>query len=104
MSVDVKMAKDRYVSFKDIDCYKYAVEVLDALHELFIKEPESKNAFWDRFLENIDPNYKEVHEKEGCKDILYQVCSNVFYISDLFDEYEFEKGVDLLSRIELECC
>jgi len=99
-----KMQRDRYVTFENIDCYKNAVEVLDAMHELFTQIPEAKNELWERFLENIAPNYYEVHEKEGCKDILYQVCSNVFYISDLFEEYEFEKGIELLERAEMECC
>lgn len=109
VNVDVSMGKceeirDRYVTFENIDCYRNAVAVLDAMHELFALHPKAKNGLWNKFLENIDPNYQEVYEKEGCKDILYQVCSNVFYISDLFEEYDFEKGIKLLEQAELECC
>lgn len=96
--------KDRYVSFENIDCYKNAVAVLEAMNELFALEPESKNEFWVNFQEQIPENFTEEYVKEGCKDILYVICSNVFYISDLFEEYDFEKGIALLDRAELECC
>lgn len=98
------MSRDRYVTFENIDCYRNAVEVLDAMHELFTKNTEAKNEFWERFLDNIDSNYHEVYSKAECKDILYHVCSNVFYISDLFEEYKFEKGIELLEIAEMECC
>lgn len=96
--------KDRYVTFENIDCYKDAANVLDAMNELFLLKPESKNEFWVRFERQIPQNYKEVLAKENERDILYHICSNVFYIYDLFDEYEFEKGVELLNTIELDCC
>lgn len=96
--------KDRYVSFENIDCYKNVVEVLNSMEELFLLHPESKNKFWESFFEKIPENYGEEYIKEGHKDILYLVCSNVFYISDLFEEFDFEKGIILLDRAELECC
>ncbi|MDD5359245.1 MAG: N(2)-fixation sustaining protein CowN [Sulfurovaceae bacterium] len=98
------MSRDRYVTFENIDCYHNAVEVLDAMHELFTKNTKAKNEFWEIFLDNIDPDYHEVYAKNGRKDILYHVCSNVFYISDLFEEYNFEKGIKLLEIAEMECC
>ena len=96
--------RDRYVTFENIDCYENAVFVLDVMNELFKEVPEAKNELWERFMSQIPENYKEVYVKEGCKDILYQVCSNVFYISDLFEEHDFEKGMEFLDRAELECC
>lgn len=96
--------RDRYISFENIDCYKNAVEVLDAMDELFLLKPESKNEFWISFLEKIPENYSKEYVKDGCKDILYLVCSNVFYISDLFEEFDFDKGIKLLDIAELECC
>lgn len=95
---------DRYVTFENIDCYKRAVEVLDAMKELFALEPQSKNEFWVRFEEQLPLDYHNEYTKEGWKDILYLVCSNVFYISDLFEEYDFEKGIAFLDKAELECC
>lgn len=95
---------DRYITFENIDCYKRAVEVLDAMKELFVIEPESKNELWIKFEEQLPDDYHNEYTKEGCKDILYLVCSNVFYISDLFEEFDFDKGITLLERAELECC
>ena len=96
--------RDRYVTFSNIDCYQNAVDVLDALGKLLKIKPEAHNSFWDRFYEHIPENYAECYEKEGYKDILYYVCSNVFYISDLFEEYDFDEGIEVMDRAELECC
>lgn len=96
--------KDRYISFSNIDCYDNASLVLDAMVELFELEPKSYNDFWKRFMDTIPENYKEEFAKGDNKDTLYQVCSNVFYIFDLFEEYDFEKGVQMMDQCELECC
>lgn len=96
--------RDRYITFKNIDCYKNARDVLDAMYELFTLYPESKNRLWQRFEKELPEDYHKQLAREESKDILYLVCSNVFYIYELFDEYEFEKGVELLEKAELECC
>lgn len=96
--------RDRYITFENIDCYKNAVDVLDSMFELFKNVPQAKNDFWTKFETELPQEYHENYIKEGCKDILYLVCSNVFYISDLFEEYNFSKGIELLDRAELECC
>lgn len=99
-----KSIEERYTSFKNIDCYKNTSLVLDAMNELFEQEPSSKNPFWENFMDKIPENYHEVFTKDKNKDILYQVCANVFYIFDLFEEFDFEKGVTLMDKCELECC
>lgn len=96
--------KDRYVTYENIDCYKNAIVLLDALYELFSTKPESKNAYWVNFEEKLPQDYTTQQAKEGEKDILYLVCSNTFYMSDLFEEYDFTKGIELLDQAELECC
>ncbi|UFH58488.1 N(2)-fixation sustaining protein CowN [Sulfurovum mangrovi] len=96
--------RDRYVTFQNIDCYENASMVLDAMKELFTLEPKSKNGFWVNFMEKIPENYKEVYAKDKHRDTLYQVCSNVFYIFDLFEAYDFEKGIELMDQCEYECC
>ena len=96
--------RDRYVSFKNIDCYENASMILDAMCKLFESEPKSKNEFWTRFMEMIPENYREVFSAREHKDTLYQVCSNLFYIYDLFEEYDFEEGITAMELCELECC
>jgi len=96
--------RDRYVSFANIDCYENATEVLDALYELFTLHPEAKNELWVRFETLIPRDYKAVFAKHDSKDILYHICSHVFYLSALFETYDFEKGIALMEKAELECC
>ncbi|NWF65946.1 MAG: N(2)-fixation sustaining protein CowN [Campylobacterales bacterium] len=98
------LKKDRYITFQNIDCYQNAVDVLDCMYELFKLKPNLKNGFWIKFCEQLPINYKEEFSKDGNRDILYLVCSNVFYLSDLFEENEFQKGIDVLKNAELECC
>ena len=96
--------RDRYVSFHNIDCYENAVFVLDAMYELFALYPEAKNELWVRFETLIPKDYKAEFAKKDSKDILYHICSHVFYLSALFEEYDFEKGIALMEQAELECC
>lgn len=96
--------KDRYITFDNIDCYDNAKSVLDAMYELFALHPEAKNAFWERFESKLPENYAETPVDEAGRDTLYQVCSNVFYIEELFDEFDFEKGQAFLKTAEFDCC
>jgi hypothetical protein len=100
----MELERDRYVSFSNIDCYENAALVLEAMEELFAQKPESKNDFWKEFMNRIPADYFKTFAKGDNKDTLYEVCSNVFYIFDLFDDYEFEKGNELMDRCEIECC
>ena len=96
--------KDRYVTFVNIDCYENAKAVLDAMYELFTLYPQAKNPFWERFETRLPDDWANSPIDEGGKDTLYQVCSNVFYFEELFDEYDFDKGLRLLSTAEYDCC
>jgi len=96
--------KDRYITFNNIDCYENTALVLDAMNELFALKPESKNKLWVAFMDKIPQNYRVTFKKDEGHDTLYLVCANVFYISDLFEENDFEKGMELLDQVELECC
>ena len=98
------LLKDRYVTFNNIDCYENAALVLDSMNELFDLKPESKDKFWIIFMDKVPKNYREVFKKDDGHDTLYLVCANVFYISDLFYNFDFEKGLGLLDQVELECC
>ena len=95
---------DRYVTFENIDCYNNAKLVLDAMYELFELESEAKNEFWERFETKLPDDYATTPVDELGRDTLYVVCSNVFYIEELFEKYEFEKGMSLLDTTEFDCC
>lgn len=96
--------KDRYITFENIDCYENAKSVLDAIYELFSEYPESNNKFWERFSAKLPHDYANNPVDDIGRDILYEVCSNVFYIEELFEKYEFSKGLELLNCAEFDCC
>lgn len=96
--------KDRYISFENIDCYEDAKSVLDAMHKLFAQNPEAYDKFWERFKSKLPKDYTNNPIDELGRDILYEVCSNVFYIEELFEKYNFEEGMKLLQCAEFDCC
>lgn len=91
---------DRYISFEGIDCYQNARDVVTEILAL-TGEEEASDAFWERFKGLIPESYYRDTPDEA---LLYLVCSNVFYIEELFEEKEHEKGFALMRKCELECC
>lgn len=91
---------DRYVSFKGIDCDGNAVELIAAIRR-HIDDPARTNAFWDRFKERL-AQADSVHARTA--DGLCLLCSHVYYIEELFEEYEDVEGLALLRKLEDECC
>ncbi|MFA6195629.1 MAG: N(2)-fixation sustaining protein CowN [Sulfurimonas sp.] len=96
--------KDRYITFENIDCYENAKSVLDAMYELFAQHPTAHNKFWERFESKLPKDYANNHTDDLGRDILYEVCSNVFYIEELFEKQNFTKGIELLKCAEFDCC
>jgi N(2)-fixation sustaining protein CowN len=91
---------DRYVSFKGIDCDGNARQIIARLNG-HIDDPAKTNAFWERFREKLavadDPLARQA-------DGLCLLCSNIYYIADLFEEHGDEAGLAMLRRLEDECC
>ncbi len=98
------LTKDRYITFENIDCYENAKSVLDAMYELFEQNPAAQDKFWKRFESKLPEDYANNHVDDLGRDILYEVCSNVFYIEELFEKHDFTKGMDLLKCAEFDCC
>lgn len=95
---------ERYVSFEKIDCFENACSVID--HMLRVLEDEANmNLYWKKVVPMIPPAYhtRNAHDDES-EALLYLVCSNVFYIEELFEKAEDERGVAALRKCELECC
>lgn len=95
------MSLERYVSFENIDCFENACLVLDAFFALLDQTPKANNGFWEKFKSKIPANY---HSRTPDEDVLYLVCSNVFYLEELFENYDFAQGINALNKAELECC
>ena len=95
---------ESYVSFKDIDCFENACEVVDHLLRI-CKIPEYNNAYWDKFITKIPPAYYSRNEKDDPTEaLLYLVCSNAFYIIELFEEADDDDAIHALEKCEQECC
>lgn len=99
-AVDMTDQPDRYVSFKGIDCEGNSRRIIERLYS-HIDDPAKTNAFWERFKQKLavadDPTKRQA-------DGLCLLCSNVYYIADLFEEYEDEDGLAMLRQLEDECC
>ncbi len=93
-------ATDRYVTFKGIDCEGNANLVIDRVL-MHINDPDKTNAFWERF-KGLLSEAKNVGARKA--DELCLLCGHVYYISDLFEEYDDEEGLELLHKLEVECC
>ena len=91
---------DRYVSFMNIDCYQHATEVIDAIIEVTADE-QYNNRFWDAFKAKIPQSY---YEKQSDEKVLYDVCSSVFYIEELFEASHHTIGLELMKNCEYQCC
>jgi hypothetical protein len=95
---------ERYVSFENIDCFENACLVIDALLRV-LENAEHVNLYWKKIVPTIPRAYYDRDEKSDEKEaVLYLVCSNVFYLEELFENAEDEEGKHALRRCELECC
>lgn len=95
---------ERYVSFTNIDCFENACLVIDCLVRV-VDAADHVNLYWKKIIPTIPQAYHdrdpEADEREA---LLYFVCSNVFYLEELFESEEDEAGLNALQRCELECC
>lgn len=91
---------DRYVTFMNIDCYKHASDVIDAILEV-TKEENYSNRYWEIFKQNIPQSY---FMQKSDEKVLYYVCSTVFYIEELFEKSDYTVGIELLKNCEYQCC
>jgi len=88
---------DRYVSFIGLDCDAKAAQLM-ALIRRHIDSPERSNAFWEYFK-------KKAAGGSGPRpDALFLIHSNLNQIRELFETYADTEALDLLERIEEECC
>lgn len=91
---------DRYKTFINIDCFYLACDVFDKLFELTSDETKS-NRYFERLKEQLPQNY---FERIPDEQVLYLVCSNVFYFEELFEKWDFYEGLEALRRCEFDCC
>jgi hypothetical protein len=93
---------ESYESFENIDCFENACNVVDSMLKLLKND---NNPYWEKFITKIPKAYYSRNIKDDPKEeLLYLVCSNAFYIIDLFEHREDEDAVYFLEKCEQECC
>ena len=88
---------DRYVSFIGLDCDAKAREMMSHVRR-YIDDPQHTNAFWEYFKK------KAAGGSGPAPDDLFLIHSNLNQIRELFELHEDETALNLLDRIEQECC
>lgn len=90
----------RYLTFKGIDCEGNAERLIERIF-MHIDDPNKTNAFWEKFRAEVMAS-KNLHERKF--DGLCLLCARVGIIAELFEEYDDEDGLAMLSQLEDECC
>lgn len=95
---------ERYTSFENIDCFNNACNTIGHMLRI-VENSKMMNAYWEKYIPEIPQSY--YHPNDGKfqrEDVLYFVCSKVFYFEELFENAEDEAGLASLNVCELECC
>jgi hypothetical protein len=88
---------DRYISFEGIDCDGNADRVMACIERL-LEQPDCGNAFWDYFMN------KRTGGSGPRPDNLFLIHSNINQVRELFESCRDEEALDLLFKLEEECC
>jgi hypothetical protein len=91
------MTTDRYISFEGIDCDENAERLMTCI-ERQIELPERSNAFWDYFMK------KRAGGSGPKPDALFLIHSNINQVRELFETWQDEEAMELLLKLEEECC
>ena len=96
---------ERYTSFENIDCFDNACKVIDNLLRV-LEDATLYNAYWEKYVPLIPKSYYEptTSTLKAKEDLLYFVCSKLFFIDELFDEAEDEVASHSMKLCEVECC
>lgn len=95
---------ESYTSFKNINCFENACAVVDNLLRV-LKETDTSNAFWDKFISLIPEAYYSRDPKLDSREVLlYIVCKNAPFIMDFFEETGDEVAIHAMTKCEQECC
>ena len=88
---------DRYVSFDNIACPGHALRLMAMIHR-HIEQPERNNAFWDYFRQKASGG------SGPAPDDLFLIHCHLNQIRELFEAWDDDEALQLLDKIEVECC
>jgi len=93
------ISPDRYISFRGIDFEGNMAEVLTHLYR-HIDDPAKNNALWDRFRQRLALAESSA---TATTDKLLLLHSHVYYMVELFEEYDDDVALEALQKLEEEC-
>ncbi|MDP1633153.1 MAG: N(2)-fixation sustaining protein CowN [Gallionellaceae bacterium] len=88
---------DRYVSFSGIDCDGNARRVMEFIERNLAASAQG-NPFWEYFMGKRKP------PSGPAPDDLFLVHCNINQIREFFEECADAEAIELLLRLEEECC
>jgi hypothetical protein len=92
-----KKSNDRYVSFKGIDCDGNAHRIMEHVFR-HLAIPERRNEFWEYFSK------KRAGGSVQIPNDLFLIHSYINQVRELFETWEDNEALKLLSQLEDECC
>lgn len=94
---------DRYISYVNIDCEGNSKKLMTLL--LWnIDDPTKSNLFWDKFKEKLALVGKSQEHNGRCIDELFLIHTYINNLYEIFEQFEDYAALDLLDKIERECC
>lgn len=94
---------DRYVTYKDIDCEGNSKKLITMLLQ-HIDDPDKTNIFWEKFKEKLAQIGKPQANNGRLIDEIFLIHNYINNLYEIFEEYEDTAALELLDRIERECC
>jgi len=94
---------DRYVTYKNIDCEGNARQLMTLLLR-HIDDPGKSNPFWEKFRAMLARIGQPETNGGRCIDALFLIHTYINNLYELFEEHDDTQALELLDRIERECC
>ena len=90
---------DRYVTYTNIDCEGNAKKLLLLLRK-HIDNQNKSNLFWEKFKEKLAKIDAPDESTDSRLDEIFLIHNRY----EIFEEYDDEEALQLLDKIERECC
>lgn len=90
-------ARDRYVTFADLDCDANATAVIEIIHQ-HLADPAGAGQWGEYFSAKLIEQ-----QRLGVNDLFF-VGSQMNNLLDFLEERRDEAGAELLYQVEQECC
>ena len=88
---------DRYLTFTGLECDTQATQIVDRLKQLILA-PDTSSLYRTYLTQKLD------EQQNRNQDDLHFVHSQINVLMDCFKACNDQEGLQMLERIEVECC